>query len=834
MWHQQFTKYCPSPAVVRLDVTAINQETGEEELHYITISWGDGKKTEARASEYYLYHAYYVDKPTDEKKFTITVTVTKLANGTEINPVSTSITPDVVVYGRWSNTGDIHNKLDDSGTITARVGETIPISGVVDSAILARIREGSVQMYDHIIYIRPHTEGTWPWISLTDNPESFVDYGKVLNADYRVDKFQMQIKINAPGIYDLGVRSYGYRAGNLTTYPQAMTETSYYASGPTYRVLAPPTPSIVITDYRDKYNNHTLEGHPPYTVTVQDTSMQTQQYQPAITRRMINFGDPDSGQSNIVDLDGSTTTATHVFDGYGPYTITLTIYNEFGESATSTVVFSPSQIRRITMSKVEFIRRTFPPIDACTAEVAGANPTPTVTWSYQLQGDPGYYHVEKQGTYAEFPFLAAGKYDLYLTVKQEGQPDLVKAWIVTIDERPPIPSNPQTLQDFVIWQYDSATNQRIALLDNASDIRIQWNFQTGKTLSFRLPATYPNLQSIRAGTLLAVGFGGIARPFVITNRNDSSGGTGGGEGGIITADYIEIEAVDYAEVLFESRIALVATRSTSDNGYDIQTCSPEALLRYYAITNLIDDNREDPRFKIVGTNHDWPEGRGGTPMTYSARYETTDEIITSICSDSGLGWEDQINDANNYVVGWQPVLGVNRTVGGAGQGITPVIMSAQIHTATVDGFTESLSKSVAVGAGQGTGATRDYTSYDIDGNTPTVSGILRREVFVDATEAGNADEIKRMAVLELLQSQSLTLTVNPLPTGAYQLGRDYQVGDSITIYDPKIGSINARVLSADCAKTEKGTSITLTCGTDKTNYSKILLAQSRANSYARK
>lgn len=811
-WYGWYTQdsalFMMSPAVVRLKL--INNTSYR---YKVVIDWGDRDQGEY-PEEYPVYscdyeYAYHAYKPPDTNSPSRMMGSIRFINQ-EINHEwydTFVITPNII--GKYGTSQSTMSPRISVSTTSSRVGNIIEVSSSISSGATARYNGSSTTKEWEWEFEVKYNNGSWTDITSS----SHID---VISQTYRPTISNASLKLKDAGTYVFRAYTVGLSTSYTTRLQTDITQiTGYSSSSPTVTVLAQPTPSIQLVSYHDAHGNQSLNGKAPFTATFKDTSMTTEPNQPAIVSRVWSFGDPESGFLNASTLQQQA----HYFSGYGPYTVMLTITNNKGESASTTYTFAPNLQRRVTVDTAPTPRSgTAPLLVTCSVETAGS-PEPVTTWTYTLNNDPGYYSGSKEGDFAELSLLAPGTYTITRTVSQEGQTALTRTWNnVTVTAPTPTAEQPQTMPEFMLWIYNAAGTQRTAQLDMATDIRIQWNFMTGKVLTFRVPAIYDGIQSLRVGTKLAVGFAGKARPFIIASRTDQQ-----------NSEYVEFECIDYAEAIMESRIALVATRSTSGNGYDIQTCSGEALMRYFAVANL-NTGRTDSLFKVLGTNSDMD----GTTVTYSARYETIDEIMSDICTACGLGWDVIINDGTQYIVGWKPVKGTDRTVNTTA-GVTPVILAARLQTATISEFRESLSKTIAVGAGQGAGAARTYTPYNISGTaSPAVTGIDRREVFVDAGDAADAVEVKRMAVQELKNGQQETLYVIPEETSPYRFGTDYFVGDFVTVEDPHIGRLNMRVLSADYSTSDNGTKLQLKCGTDQTNYSKLITAQKRQNSYARK
>ena len=618
-----------------------------------------------------------------------------------------------------------------------------------------------------------------------------------------INSSTIEIELTEAGTYTItATGKYRNASGTITT---------FYTSVP-YTVYGPPNPALELVSVTPaEYatgDDDPLNGLPPYTAVWKDVSAARDPYQIPQAGITIDFGDPDSGTRNREYFPNNGTTLitlanqSHSYDGYGPYVASLIITDKRGNVATGTMGFSPSQTPRLIKNPTLSPTQGGQPLLVQGQAYVAGTPLPEVEWSYELEGGSDYYTGVKEGEYAELSLLAGGKYKIICTASNEGTIVGKTEFEVTVTPAEIHADTPVRMNDFDVWVYDK-TGTRVTLLHpDAAQYVDRYNHAS--YCEFKVPADCGCLDLLRPGGEIAIGYLGLARYCRIDEFRESDDGT-----------EVNIMAIDAASSALAARTATVATRSTNGNGYDLQSCSAEALLRYFAIANT-SGSRAIPRFILVGENMD----RGGKCI-YSARYEEVLEIIEDICADSGLGWECTLQGENPIRFGMKIREGIQRD-----------ILFADIpgrRTAKVDAYREYASPNVAITGGEGSGNTRPYEEY---GSTQTTD-LDRREIFVDAGDSAGIEEMQRMGELELLKQKEQSIRV--YPGDEYILGVDYEVGDYVNIRT-KSGVLlqNMQVIQATMAKDIDGISLVLECGTDLRGMTKLMREAKLANTYARK
>jgi hypothetical protein len=166
----------------------------------------------------------------------------------------------------------------------------------------------------------------------------------------------------------------------------------------------------------------------------------------------------------------------------------------------------------------------------------------------------------------------------------------------------------------------------------------------------------------------------------------------------------------------------------------------------------------------------------GSVINFSTRHkELLSELYTLLAADRlGLVCD---YDPDAETITYDVAEGVDRT---QGQDVnSQVIISVDWKTATA--YTrkqdQSAYRNVAITAGQGEGKDRTIV---VVGDTEK-TGYARREMFIDARDIEDDDELPDRGAQKLAESQKITgVTVTFNNNGAFQIGTHFNVGDFVT------------------------------------------------------
>lgn len=197
----------------------------------------------------------------------------------------------------------------------------------------------------------------------------------------------------------------------------------------------------------------------------------------------------------------------------------------------------------------------------------------------------------------------------------------------------------------------------------------------------------------------------------------------------------------------------------------------ETIMKTYVEHNLVLQGIADI---VVAPN----QNRGGD-LIYQTRYKPLDEELGKIGLVGGMGWDLTLDFANKKFV-FDVIESVDRT---ANQDIN----SRAIFSMEFDNLgTQTLVKdklnykNVAIVAGQGSGVDRAIT---IIGNA---TGLDRRELFVDARDIENAEDLPSRGEQKLSEFQEVFTFDSQILTNSNLIyEEDYNLGDLVTVQSKK-------------------------------------------------
>lgn len=244
----------------------------------------------------------------------------------------------------------------------------------------------------------------------------------------------------------------------------------------------------------------------------------------------------------------------------------------------------------------------------------------------------------------------------------------------------------------------------------------------------------------------------------------------------VDSETIKVTGNDYLGDLFGVRLALVNTQS--GNGYDMQTGDAETVMRNYLSGNITEATvpaRRDPLLKLAPVNL-----LRGQNVSVAARFQPLLEILESCCTQGYVGWEGIVVEDEAQVWGWsiefRVRIGVDRSQVQATN--SPIILSEEFGTAKITRFTDTLPEgTVAVVAGQGEAAERTQILV----GDVTLTGLARRELFVDARDVDTVEQLQLRGSEALADAESTSIEVEYLQSGSFVYVRDFLIGDIVTV-----------------------------------------------------
>lgn len=203
-------------------------------------------------------------------------------------------------------------------------------------------------------------------------------------------------------------------------------------------------------------------------------------------------------------------------------------------------------------------------------------------------------------------------------------------------------------------------------------------------------------------------------------------------------------------------------------GYDRFTGDGESALLHYAANNLTAceaESRRFPALKLAENQH------RGLALPWQARFDALEDKLSDIGEAAGLGWDIRPDFANRRYV-FEVLEGADRTAGAA-RATLGERMGNVTDTTYTDDALRAVSTCYAGGAGE------DEQRLILAAGTDA-AGLLRREAWQDASGVSDTD-LLRMAAERKLLAPAQTLTAELLDSGLCRYGRDYDVGDLVTL-----------------------------------------------------
>lgn len=247
----------------------------------------------------------------------------------------------------------------------------------------------------------------------------------------------------------------------------------------------------------------------------------------------------------------------------------------------------------------------------------------------------------------------------------------------------------------------------------------------------------------------------------------------------------------------------VAQRITvppTDKAYDRITADAESVMLHYVKNNVTNpvDSKRNLNAIVLGDNQN-----RGSKIEWQSRYKNLAEELEKISTQTGLGWNIEIDYENKQFI-FKVLEGNNRTT--EQDKLPPAIFSPEFDTLGQLSYSESELdyKNYAIVAGQGEGAERRI----VETGDNEAKGYDRYELFVDARDVDEEDDdeedIPDEEIEESLTNrgnqklseheQQLFMEGQVLPKSRLLYEYDYDLGDIVTMQNKKWNiTMNARI-----------------------------------------
>ncbi|EJW17558.1 siphovirus ReqiPepy6 Gp37-like family protein [Paenibacillus alvei] len=226
-------------------------------------------------------------------------------------------------------------------------------------------------------------------------------------------------------------------------------------------------------------------------------------------------------------------------------------------------------------------------------------------------------------------------------------------------------------------------------------------------------------------------------------------------------------------------------RVTVTQDYDRVRGAAETVIKHYVnqhISNASDPDRKIPYFICA------PDQKRGKETPWQSRFEPLHEVVEKIAKFCDIGYYAYVDIPSRKWV-FDVMTGRDLTTG---QKVNPpVIFSTQFNNVQSQEFVEADSSYKNVGYAGGKGEEEERL-IQVVGN---VSGLERREVFMDCSSAEDAVELSEMGAQKLAEyGQIITFDGRVLDTRSFQYEHDWDLGDIVTLRDDEWGvELNSRI-----------------------------------------
>lgn len=230
----------------------------------------------------------------------------------------------------------------------------------------------------------------------------------------------------------------------------------------------------------------------------------------------------------------------------------------------------------------------------------------------------------------------------------------------------------------------------------------------------------------------------------------------------------------------------LTTAGVQPSDAENNTVSAETLIKAFARRGFDNGNevRKFPNLSFIADHCQ----NAGKKANWMCRYEQLDNVLQEISEYCDIGWEvfPVFSESDKYLA-FNVVPGVDRS---CSQSInSSVIISKDFDSASDITYSVDVSgyKNIAYAAGKGENAER--TVLPVTNDTATPSGYDRFECFEDCGSLEVAETSEHISLedegkhklLDYPKEEMLTATLTT--TGTFVCGKDYDLGDLVTVID---------------------------------------------------
>nr|DAU84135.1 MAG TPA: hypothetical protein [Caudoviricetes sp.] len=274
------------------------------------------------------------------------------------------------------------------------------------------------------------------------------------------------------------------------------------------------------------------------------------------------------------------------------------------------------------------------------------------------------------------------------------------------------------------------------------------------------------------------------------------------------------QSADETTIKGYSLLWLLSNRITvpPDLAYHTVSGTVGEIMAAYVDANTV--NPSDPARTISLLEVGNISGIGGTTR-YQTRYKALTDEITTLCKASNIGAGVELDYHRKKLV-FKAYEGVDRSIGQSVR--SPYILNPAHHNVTNVVATEndSETKNCAYVGGKGEGAQRTINIVN-----PALSGLDRRELFVDARDLENTTDLAARGQQKLADTvKANSYEYEAIPDG---YGDRWDLGDFVTLRDKDFGITRTdQITEVEIAIDRTGMTITPTFGTPEKTLSEVL------------
>lgn len=351
-----------------------------------------------------------------------------------------------------------------------------------------------------------------------------------------------------------------------------------------------------------------------------------------------------------------------------------------------------------------------------------------------------------------------------------------------------------------IWVFDGDTLDPLGILQTPTELAFTELHRGAGNAQVWLPMTDTNIALCKIGNYVWVKENDFTFEIELIQTESST------EGSVIMIQGNGLEGILSKRIIW---------------GQYIKSAKPVALMEGLINDQMINPTDENRVYPHLSISHYTDEPADTKSVQYQSTGGNLDLEMQSLTELYGYGYRVKFDPGEKTLV-FKLVKGVNRTIGQSA--VSPVVLSTDFENLLTSEYTtDHLSyRNVALVQGEGTGAER--TSVTVGGE---ISGRERRELYVDARDLQSVDDAGMEMSAEDYQAlltergnskldetkiaENFETSVNT--EGNMQYGRDYYLGDTVTVQDKRLGlQLSALVSEVEHTYTNKGHTVNITFG----------------------